>query len=332
MTSHNCMALSLVAVALVRASVSSLPPRTLVEPCVPGEVSIGDKQTTVLVVKTYSRASSDFQQYPEKLLSTRHHRLRNDSELFGVAANVSARFSGGNVCLSAVRLRVTDEGGVNERKESTCERVCLNTTHQDVKLILNSTSGGRAWPGTLCCVWATQHYLVLSLQRPSYRCVTCQGSSCRRADLPTKQCAPGDRCFSLTLRQRSPPYKASPLYSGCTSDVMFAGYSCWNGCRESVRTPGSTSPSRVCLQCCVGHSCNKHFNTTTVNVNPSAAPGRKRKSGKRSEENAADEVCKDYRANGRAGGPLTTCVPLLAVLVGSGLLIGGWVNPGLYLA
>lgn len=281
---------------LVVAQVSITPAPAF---CTPEKATKGEKQSVTLVVKEYSKAAADFQQYPAKLLSTMYHKLQNDGSLIDLSGNIRARFSGANVCVSAVRLSVADERGVNEKKEFSCERACVDTS-SPITLTLNTTEGGRVWPGSLCCVWSRERYLVLSLQRLSHECVTCRGKECNRPEVRTKQCAPGARCFSLTLQRPTSRSLATPLYSGCTNDALFSGYSCWNDCRHSVRVAGSDTKSRVCLHCCTGDNCNKDFNVTRMNttVSPTVVEFRARQ---------------DWKAHNHAGRPLNASIVVFTI-------------------
>ena len=169
--------------------------------CQPRDGSSGSVTSVILSVKRFQNISVNFRRNKPRLLSAVHHTIPNDGKMHFFDHNLKAKFHGKELCLSTVKETVVNEKGASENRRYSCEHTCFGLG-DSVKLVTNSSSGGRLWPGRACCVWRRDTYLQLSLMTAGPRCVKCQGRMCLQDHVTTTQCSPGDKCFAITLKKQ----------------------------------------------------------------------------------------------------------------------------------
>ena len=169
--------------------------------CNPHDGLKGSLRSVVIRVQRFDHLSVNFERNEPRLLSTVHHTIPNGGKIYFFGKNLKARFFGQQVCFSAVKQTISDEKGADESKTYSCEQVCLKVG-TDERLVTNSSSGGRVYPGQNCCVWTREVYYQLTLISTGPRCLQCQGRECLKEHITTKQCPPGDKCFAVTLNQQ----------------------------------------------------------------------------------------------------------------------------------
>ena len=169
--------------------------------CQPRDGSSGSVTSVILSVKRFQNISANFRRNKPRLLSTVQHTILNNEKMQFFDYNLKAKFYGKELCLSTVKETVVNEKGASENRQYSCEQRCFGL-EDSVKLVTKSSSGGRLWPGSACCVWRRDTYLQLSLMTAGPRCVKCQGRMCLQDHVTTTQCPPGDRCFAVTLKKQ----------------------------------------------------------------------------------------------------------------------------------
>ena len=169
--------------------------------CNPRDGLTGSARSVVIRVQRFDLYLANFERDEPRLLSTVQHTIPNDGKIYFLGKNLKAKFYGQEVCFSAVKQTISDEKGADESKTYSCEQACLKVG-TDQRLVTNSSSGGRVYPGKNCCVWTREVYYHLALMSTGPRCLQCQGRKCLEEHITTKQCPPGDKCFAVTLNQR----------------------------------------------------------------------------------------------------------------------------------
>lgn len=169
--------------------------------CNPRDGLTGTVETVVVRVERFDDTSVNFRKDKPRVLSTVHRTISNDGKLHFLDHNLKAKFHGREICLSAVKETIKNEKGADERRQYSCEQVCLEVGAKS-SLVTNSSSGGRVFPGKTCCVWNKQRYFQLTLMNTGPKCLSCQGRECLNEQLLTKRCSPGDKCVAVTLNQK----------------------------------------------------------------------------------------------------------------------------------
>lgn len=167
--------------------------------------------------------------------------------------NAYAVVYGHQVCVSVKKIVILDQNGDNETRTENCEQMCFSM-NQTVVLETNIEEGGKVWKERfrrLCCFWGSTTWLELSIEKPSYKCLSCQGDSCQGNKTRMAQCSPGAGCFSMVFTIRIGNESTVYPVKGCTHDSVMYGRGCWNGCRNIAVN------YNMCIQCCYGDGCNE---------------------------------------------------------------------------
>lgn len=135
--------------------------------------------------------------------------------------------------------------------------------NQTAILQTNVEEGGKIMKkisSRLCCFWSSTKWLEISVQQPSYKCLSCYGDRCYDARTRMVRCSPGAGCFSMVFTSGIGNVSVVYPVKGCTHDSIMYGRSCWNNCRNiSVNY-------NMCISCCYGDRCNedRKENTTVM--------------------------------------------------------------------
>lgn len=159
---------------------------------------------------------------------------------------------GNQVCVSSKKVIILDQNGANETRTVKCEQTCFGLNETAV-LHTKIEEGGKILPKIpiLCCFWSSTTWLEISVEKPSYKCLRCEGDRCQDNSTSLTECTPGERCFSMVFTSRRGNKTMDYPVKGCTDDKIMYSRGCWNDCRKiSVNY-------NMCIQCCYGNGCNK---------------------------------------------------------------------------
>ena len=189
---------------------------------------------------------------------------------------------GNQVCVSSKKVIVVDQNGENETRTEKCERTCFKLNETAV-LKTKVEEGGRLSQGKfpiLCCLWSSTTWLEVSVEKPRYKCLRCEGDRCQDNSTSLTNCAPGQGCFSMVFTIRRDNKTIDYPVKGCTDDAVMYSRGCWNDCRKiSVNYD-------MCIECCYDNSCNKgNKENATMDTTIHAVTEKPNKIQKRSKRN-----------------------------------------------
>jgi hypothetical protein len=234
--------------------------------CVPKTTWNGDMTSIKIVVKEFHQGMSNMYTYGVKLKEKTTHTLYNNGTIYVVRDGARVVFNGRQVCISVKKVAILDQSGSNETKLEQCEHKCFGIGETAVQMTRIEEGGTliKKKIRGLCCVWSSETWLEISIQKPSYKCLSCQGEECKSNSTKLTECTPGVGCFSMVFKMKLANHTTIYPMKGCTNNrILRYRRSCWNGCRKMAVN------YEMCIECCFGDSCNgvKKENSTEISTN-----------------------------------------------------------------